>query len=260
VTTVRFPKFAMIQGSEGPDLIDLDAHAGIFEEQGEATKAEEGEVEAYVRPSEVVTNHGSSTASLTAVSVRTLTTGGPGAFKSETSRGTSQERPRGRQVLKDSELRSSDMVQDLLTFEGNESLLRGSSLSVVLRGCGSIFKNSKGSAKTYQLSQVVAGIDSFVSHNWTVPRKTKYLALVYHYFFARSIVGPLVLLVIIGVLYATTDVLPKVLDKSEVYSPGCMARILIIPVHLFTLFIYSDLRSCFGVRGSCGRFTRSLPF
>mmetsp|Transcript_5449 Transcript_5449/g.11874 ORF Transcript_5449/g.11874 Transcript_5449/m.11874 type:complete len:748 (-) Transcript_5449:263-2506(-) len=162
---------------------------------------------------------------------------------------TSHSQRKRRDVLTDEQLRSGE-VRQLLTFEGDEALLRGSSLSTVLQNHGRIFENSRGSASTYKLSRVVAGIDSFVSHNWTVPRRTKYLALIYHYFFVRSLIGSAILLVILGVLYCSTDVLPVVIDKADNYKVGILARVLTAPCFALTLLVYSDVRAAIcGGRG-----------
>jgi len=59
----------------------------------------------------------------------------------------------------------TDNLDHLVSFDGHEHLRRGVRLGRIMRGAGKIFKNSKGSSKTYELSQRVETIDFFISHN-----------------------------------------------------------------------------------------------
>jgi len=71
-------------------------------------------------------------------------------------------------------------VTELLSFEGDEELLRGIPFGEVLRNCGRILRHSDGSDDTYHLSRKVAKISMFLSHNWVVPRWKKFVALTFH--------------------------------------------------------------------------------
>ena len=69
-----------------------------------------------------------------------------------------------------------------LTLSDEElDLLRGIPMNSLLSWGASVLANSKGSASTYKLSQVAAGLDIFLSHNWSVSRLRKFLALAFYF-------------------------------------------------------------------------------
>eukprot|EP00930_Biecheleria_cincta_P073299 TRINITY_DN60606_c0_g1_i1.p1 TRINITY_DN60606_c0_g1~~TRINITY_DN60606_c0_g1_i1.p1 ORF type:complete len:619 (+),score=55.96 TRINITY_DN60606_c0_g1_i1:158-2014(+) len=72
-------------------------------------------------------------------------------------------------------------VRDAFTFSNTEKhLLRGIAMRKVLANGGDILENAAGSAATYDLSEPVDIIDWFISHNWSTPRKSKWLALLFY--------------------------------------------------------------------------------
>jgi len=91
--------------------------------------------------------------------------------------------------------KSEDMDEALrlaLSFEGQAHLLRASRLSSVLHCGAKIFANPVGSAETYALSQKVTAIDAFLSHNWAVLRRDKFLCLALHFSFRSAVIAALV--------------------------------------------------------------------
>jgi len=64
---------------------------------------------------------------------------------------------------------------------------RGTRACDVLKNMGSIWKNCKGSAETFNLSEAVNDLNVFISHNWSTPRPGKFLALTLHFNFARAV-------------------------------------------------------------------------
>ena len=56
---------------------------------------------------------------------------------------------------------SDEGVNSLVTFEGDASILRGTPLSTVFRMGGSIWKNARGTERTYALSREVTELSEF---------------------------------------------------------------------------------------------------
>lgn len=94
-------------------------------------------------------------------------------------------------------------MESCMHFRGLEqqTLLRASFLSTVMRRSATIFADSKGSAATYELSHPVHHIDAFISHNWSVPRLDKFLclALIFNQLYAW--VAVLTFQIVVGVCY-----------------------------------------------------------
>eukprot|EP00929_Paragymnodinium_shiwhaense_P039382 TRINITY_DN20685_c0_g1_i17.p1 TRINITY_DN20685_c0_g1~~TRINITY_DN20685_c0_g1_i17.p1 ORF type:complete len:200 (-),score=36.44 TRINITY_DN20685_c0_g1_i17:540-1139(-) len=68
-----------------------------------------------------------------------------------------------------------------LTSIDDPALLRGTDYVEVLRRCGRILRSNEGGEKTYSLSKPLDQLDAFISHNWSVPSLTKFLALALHF-------------------------------------------------------------------------------
>eukprot|EP00929_Paragymnodinium_shiwhaense_P061937 TRINITY_DN30933_c0_g1_i2.p1 TRINITY_DN30933_c0_g1~~TRINITY_DN30933_c0_g1_i2.p1 ORF type:complete len:453 (+),score=12.17 TRINITY_DN30933_c0_g1_i2:86-1360(+) len=73
-----------------------------------------------------------------------------------------------------------EIVEKLTTLE-TPDLLRGTPHVSVLQVFGRIFLHGQGSAHTYSLSKKVERLDAFISHNWSVPARTKFLSLALHF-------------------------------------------------------------------------------
>eukprot|EP00927_Polykrikos_kofoidii_P046833 TRINITY_DN40960_c0_g1_i1.p1 TRINITY_DN40960_c0_g1~~TRINITY_DN40960_c0_g1_i1.p1 ORF type:complete len:640 (-),score=89.15 TRINITY_DN40960_c0_g1_i1:79-1998(-) len=133
-------------------------------------------------------------------------------------------------------------VRDLVTFDGCEHILRGTSLAVVLKSCGSILANSKGSEHTYSLSEVVRILDAFISHNWSVPRYQKIIALNLHFNFNIASGIALSLSVVTACVEYFTNRAPA--DRD-----GHFFRLLFLPIFVVVLFFVRDVSFHAGVKG-----------
>jgi len=143
-------------------------------------------------------------------------------------------------------------MMELLTFRGCEEVLRGSSINTLLRRCAKIFKNSAGSAATYDLSFVVASLDCFVSHNWCVRWLLKFLGLAFKFNVKTAIIAEVLIVLVCAVLtylgFFPTAMVPG--DPDLNYPKGICCR-LTAGVAFFTALVCAgDLWSCLGIRGT----------
>jgi len=145
-------------------------------------------------------------------------------------------------------LRTEDQARSLLTFERCPDLLRGMRLSGLLRCGGRIFANSSGSASTYEQSEKVLRLRAFISHNWSVPRWKKFLALAFHFNFWMASSAMAGLWLLAGVASAL-GFLPAIFDRMWQHPTGVLGRLLFGPLYLLNLLIVRDFLRCFGYRG-----------
>lgn len=138
-------------------------------------------------------------------------------------------------------------LAELVSFSGCESLLRGSHLTNILGRFGSIFATSEGSAETYALSRQVAGIDTFISHNWATSRWQKYSCLAFHFNFAFAVTATTMCMGAITVLTAVA-ILPVYQEGGAPYPSGLFCKLLCAPVFTFTTCFGHKLRNCMGCR------------
>ena len=100
-----------------------------------------------------------------------------------------------------------------LAMEGN--MLRGVQSGVVLRRGARLLSSAAGSAATFQLSTPTDHLEAFISHNWSVGRSRKWLALSLHYHFSGALVCGIL---VAGVLCVVSSVgwlpLPAVDDRN----------------------------------------------
>ena len=69
------------------------------------------------------------------------------------------------------------------------NMLRGVQSGVVLHRGASLLSSAAGSAATFKLSTPTDHLEAFISHNWSVGRSRKWLALVsLHYNFSVALV------------------------------------------------------------------------
>ena len=123
------------------------------------------------------------------------------------------------QVLGQVRMLSSDQEEArsgaALAMDGN--MLRGMKSGVVLRRGASLLSSAAGSAATFnfKLSTPTDHLEAFISHNWSVGRSRKWLALSLHYNFSVALVCGILLP---GVLYVVSSVgwlpLPAVDDQN----------------------------------------------
>lgn len=139
-------------------------------------------------------------------------------------------------------------VSALLTFDDNNELLRCVPLATVLRCGGRILSGSAGDAATYALSRPVHHIEAFISHNWAVPRKRKFLTLSMYYNFNKAALLTFVLVCLLG-LGNASGMCPCIDLPGMGYSYGLLSTLLGIPVFILLMFFYHDFASLFGLVG-----------
>eukprot|EP00414_Alexandrium_minutum_P000554 CAMPEP_0113818474 /NCGR_PEP_ID=MMETSP0328-20130328/258_1 /TAXON_ID=39455 /ORGANISM="Alexandrium minutum" /LENGTH=564 /DNA_ID=CAMNT_0000786409 /DNA_START=93 /DNA_END=1784 /DNA_ORIENTATION=+ /assembly_acc=CAM_ASM_000350 len=139
-------------------------------------------------------------------------------------------------------------VMDICSFRGCEDVLRGTTLWHVLRRGAQIFGSSQGSAETYAMSRRVETIDAFISHNWCVPRRLKYLALVLHFNLGIAAFATFVCELVLLAL-SLHGMTPLTNDPMKHYPRGILCRLLGIPILAFWLFFCRDLANLLGSRG-----------
>jgi len=146
--------------------------------------------------------------------------------------------------------------EDLVTFEGCHDLLRGVELHRVLRRLGTIFKDSKGSQSTYDMSNVTTDIDQFLSHNWCVPWWKKFIALACYFNINLSIILTSMLVLVCSslcILGSCPTVYPQNLKP---FPSGYLLRVFAIPFFLFCLAFVRQLTGLL----SCGTFGNNMTF
>eukprot|EP00931_Biecheleriopsis_adriatica_P063416 TRINITY_DN38403_c0_g1_i1.p1 TRINITY_DN38403_c0_g1~~TRINITY_DN38403_c0_g1_i1.p1 ORF type:complete len:544 (-),score=81.64 TRINITY_DN38403_c0_g1_i1:14-1645(-) len=84
------------------------------------------------------------------------------------------------------ERRLSTRTRECLSLEDPE-LLRATPAAEILRARGSLLKDSKGSAETFEKSMQVEQIDTFISHNWSTPAMQKWMVLSIHFNFTLAV-------------------------------------------------------------------------
>lgn len=130
-------------------------------------------------------------------------------------------------------------VEDMLSFP-DPSLLRASRIGRVMRRGAAIFKNSAGSAHTYELSDITTSINAFLSHNWTTSRWKKYMILALHFNCGTASLANgavMIVLVILGCF----DVLPSTVFQTTLYNRGLLSRVLSVPIFIIVLLFMRDV-------------------
>ncbi len=164
-----------------------------------------------------------------------------------------ERRSRADAAEDNSEELNSPAVQ-MLTFVGCEDIFRGSSVNTLLRRYGKIFNNSSGSAEIYELSEVVTLLDCFISHNWCISRKLKFLALALHFNFRIGLIAVAPVVHVCAAL-AGQGLLPTVDTKAEKYPIGICCRPAACPAFVLAIFFSRDLLLVLGIRGRTAFFS-----
>jgi len=113
----------------------------------------------------------------------------------------------------------------------------------VLRCGGRLFQNSKGSAATYKLSSVVTKIETFISHNWCVPRWKKYLCLALHFNAFTAVLVTLIVMLAFSMLSAFGFV-PVVQLSERPVPEGFLIKFTCVPTFLGVLLLAPDFLRC----------------
>eukprot|EP00928_Gymnodinium_smaydae_P021650 TRINITY_DN18470_c0_g1_i1.p1 TRINITY_DN18470_c0_g1~~TRINITY_DN18470_c0_g1_i1.p1 ORF type:complete len:517 (-),score=57.77 TRINITY_DN18470_c0_g1_i1:10-1560(-) len=140
------------------------------------------------------------------------------------------------------------LASEITTFGDCPQLLRASHLNSLLRKGGAIFANSKGSASTYLLSHCIESINTFISHNWSVDRFWKFIALSY-YFNQWSGILCFVLLVSVCGIPSAMNVMPSFDCALPGERQGYICRLLCVPAFFLVVFGITDAKYAVGIRG-----------
>lgn len=142
------------------------------------------------------------------------------------------------------------MARESISLE-DPGLLRASRVAVVLRGCGSLLRDSKGSAETFEQSRPVGQIDAFISHNWSTSPRQKWMVLAIYFNFSLAVSVALVLMVVCFGL-TIFGVLPCVEFEHEgmvMGNSGVSSLFVGSAAMLLTLFFGRGVAARFGLSG-----------
>lgn len=133
----------------------------------------------------------------------------------------------------------------------DDSLVRGISITHVLRSGGSMLSSSHGSLSDFNLSKQMKVIDKFISHNWDTHRISKFLALSIETNFRPAFLTA----VAVAILLGTLDIfgqLPVTTRKrgDEVIETGSWCAFLVYP---FCLLVMLTLHEVSGKMGFAGQ-------
>ena len=149
-------------------------------------------------------------------------------------------------LQQNAEISMQQQFATLTAFQADEAeLLRGVELVKVFRACGIIFKGSKGSHHTFALSERVVRLSFFLSHNWSVPRILKFLALAFHFNFRVAAASAVICTCFIAVLQVSGVLWADVPQRNtRPYGVGFMCRLCALPVFALALCFYQELVKC----------------
>ena len=105
-------------------------------------------------------------------------------------------------------------------LEIQRHVLRGVPANLVLRRCARMFSGSAGSEATYLLSRPTDHLGAFVSHNWSVGRSRKWLALSLQYNFLSALVFGVLIAAVLCVLSSLGWLPLSAVDNRYVHHRG----------------------------------------
>jgi len=124
--------------------------------------------------------------------------------------------------------------EKLVSFQGSEYLLRGIRLARIMTGGGKMLKDSKGNDRTFASSESVDHIAYFISHNWSVDGRLKFLALAFKFNLNIALAAGFCTL-LLGSVFGCLGLLPTIESDDYEYPIGYLTRIVTIPIILMTL-------------------------
>ncbi|CAE8581572.1 unnamed protein product [Polarella glacialis] len=142
----------------------------------------------------------------------------------------------------------------------DKSLCRGVGVTKVLRRFGKLFNHSLGTEEDYQLGQEVHEVSAFITHNWSLKRWKKCMALCCYFHIVPACIVSLVVQLFLFVL-VLADKLPLIradyvdvdgIDISETareYHVGCWCMVGGWSAFWLTLFLWADVAAMFGRSG-----------
>lgn len=168
---------------------------------------------------------------------------------------------KGRRVSQDELDVVDPLLLTLLSFEGHKKLLRASHSITALRGFGAILQDSAGSDATFAMSSEVTSIDTFISHNWAVPRKLKFFCIALHFNSGLALLAALATLIVAeAITYQFGISVPlkgdpqfvaiaAAEDPAEASVRGVLGALLVAPVFILTVCCGHELRRLAGSNG-----------
>lgn len=121
-------------------------------------------------------------------------------------------------------------------FTGHEDLLRGTSLASIMRQQAAAFDMG---SDAHELSEPVQMIDYFISHNWSVPRMWKFLALSFHFNSTRAL--------LVAIFSTGVAVLLWLWGNPAGPSFPYLPVLVPIPVFWLTIWVHGDVRHALGL-------------
>jgi len=146
---------------------------------------------------------------------------------------------------------NSSSIQALISFEGSEVQLTGVSLDCVLRRGCKIF-SAHWNPSTWSTTQVghqgkFGQLDYFVSHNWSVSRARKMLALYVHFNMTFAAVGSFLIsmAIMLGVHYCGGPLTGYKYPLGSGHWEGVLCQLTFCPAFLLCLLSGSDFARMF---------------
>ncbi|CAE8619734.1 unnamed protein product [Polarella glacialis] len=141
----------------------------------------------------------------------------------------------------------------------DKSLCRGVGVTKVLRRFGKLFNGSAGTVEDYQLGQEVHKVSAFITHNWSLNRWKKCMALCCYFHIVPAFVVSVVVQLFFFVL-VLADKLPLMradyrdvdgidLAHSREFHVGCWCMVGGWLAFWLTLFLWADVAAMFGRSG-----------
>ncbi|CAE8591108.1 unnamed protein product [Polarella glacialis] len=132
----------------------------------------------------------------------------------------------------------------------DKSLRRGVAVTKVLRRFGKLFSHSVGTQEDHQLGQEVNEVSAFITHNWSLNRWKKYMALSCYFHIVPAFVVSLVVHILLFVL-VLADKLPlsPAYYGGRLYYVGCWCMVGGWSAFWLTLFLWADVAAAFGRSG-----------
>ncbi|CAE8673549.1 unnamed protein product [Polarella glacialis] len=132
----------------------------------------------------------------------------------------------------------------------DESLRRGVDVTKVLRRFGKLFTHSVGTEEDYQLGQPTHEVSAFITHNWSLNRWKKYLALCCYFHIVPAFVVSLAVHLLLFVLVLADKLpLPPAYVGGRPYYVGCWCMVGGWSAFWLTLFLWADVAAAFGRSG-----------
>jgi len=169
---------------------------------------------------------------------------------------TIQDIPEGLRISEDAHPRRGDSwttsssMQDLVSFDGSKVCLTGVSLHCLLKQGCRIFSKHWRPGQSDGCRRASEYLDYFVSHNWSVSRTRKMIALYTHFNITFAAFGSSLICaaVLFGVIYSEVPLPGYIFPYGRGYWEGVICKLTFYPAFMFCLVTGSDFARCFPTR------------